>query len=43
MIARGHTNEYERTGPFSWNGFKMHTNVKNWWSEWPECKLVVNS
>lgn len=33
--------KYVQTGPFSWNGFDMHTNTKNWWREWKECKLCV--
>ena len=33
--------KYVQNGPFSWNGFDCHTNVKNWWREWPECKLRV--
>lgn len=28
-------------GPFSWNGFKCDTLTKNWWREWPECKLMI--
>jgi hypothetical protein len=32
---------YKQNGPFSWNGFEMHTNTKNWWREWEECKLCV--
>lgn len=32
---------YKQNGPFSWNGFQMHTNTKNWWREWKECKLCV--
>lgn len=27
------------TCPFSWNSLDMHTNVKNWYREWPEAKL----
>jgi hypothetical protein len=30
---------YQQNGPYSWNGFDMHTNTKNWWCEWRECKL----
>lgn len=36
-----HRDDYKQTGPFSWNGFQMHTNTKNWWQEWKECKLCV--
>lgn len=36
-----HPNDFEQTGPYSWNGYKMHTNTKSWWREWKECKLKV--
>jgi len=32
---------YKQNGPYSWNGFNMHTNTKNWWREWKECRLCV--
>ncbi len=32
---------YVQNGPFSWNGYEMHRNVKSWWREWKECKLCV--
>lgn len=28
-------------GKYSWNDFNMHTMMKSWWREWPECKLNV--
>ena len=28
-------------GPYSWNGFGCHVAAKNWWREWPECKLDI--
>lgn len=27
--------------PYSWNSCDLHTNTKNWYREWPECKLQV--
>jgi len=41
MPGRDKYDNYVQNGPFSWNGFDCHTNVKNWWREWPECKLRV--
>ena len=33
--------KYEQNGPYNWNGIQLHTNTKNWWREWKECKLCV--
>ena len=36
-----YNNNYINSGPYSWNGFDCHTETKNWWMEWPECKLNI--
>ena len=41
MPAKPQYDNYVQNGPFSWNGFNCHTNVKNWWREYPECKLNI--
>lgn len=33
--------KFEQNGPYSWNGCDLHTNSKNWWREWKECKLNI--
>lgn len=37
-----HSNNFSKTGPYSWNGFVIHPNTKAWWREWPECKLNID-
>ena len=32
-----------QNGPYSWNGYDCDTCTKNWWREWPECKLSIQS
>ena len=32
-----------QNGPYSWNGYDCDTSTKNWWREWPECKLNTQS
>lgn len=41
FMDSSHNEHFTQNGPFSWNGFDCHIAAKNWWREWPECRLDI--
>jgi len=41
FMDSSHNEHFTQNGPYSWNGFNCHVAAKNWWREWPECRLDI--
>jgi hypothetical protein len=41
FMDSNHNENFVQNGPYSWNGYNCHVAAKNWWREWPECRLNI--